>query len=530
MEHIALSAIFENALEEKVAHILSALGWRTESVESVTDLEERLTEEKISLLILDTRSTSGFNEIKLPYEVETVIFAQPLEEIEEKLSDRSMILFTDTPDPTIRSVFTSITKNIGQSITAVTKSGATDRGDDSLKSRKIDFFLALGDTLNVVTSSKTSLADKLNSFLTIALDFLDAKRGSIMLMEGEDTLVVRAASHSEIVGAVQKLEGNSVASRAVRENRTIHNPGSGGKQSEKGKYESDALLTIPICFQDNVIGVINVTDRVDQGRFRIEDDVILSVFSGLLISALLAKEVENERDKLKTVNEELSKLQRLKQNLTEMLVHDLKGPTGEIMANLNMLESDIDDGFQKDALDDASNAINDLFGMIINILDVNKMEEGRFTVKPEKLDLVKLVASSVARIEKTVERDEKKIFFHPQESILEILADREITQRVIWNILSNANNHTSSGDTITVHLSSENGFATISLSDTGAGITPEDQKKIFDKYSQAPGSTAKYSSGLGLTFCKMAMDAHSGKIEVESESGKGATFRLYFPL
>jgi two-component system sensor histidine kinase BaeS len=128
-----------------------------------------------------------------------------------------------------------------------------------------------------------------------------------------------------------------------------------------------------------------------------------------------------------------------------------------------------------------------------------------------------------------LDRDEKRLVTENLEEQVFISADANLLDRVIWNLVSNANDHTEPDDTITVRLTEFGGTVQIEIEDTGCGIAAEDIGTIFDKFSQGGKGGAKYSSGLGLTFCKMAMDLHKGDIEAASERGKGSLFTITLP-
>ncbi|HVO41582.1 MAG TPA: ATP-binding protein, partial [Aggregatilineales bacterium] len=110
--------------------------------------------------------------------------------------------------------------------------------------------------------------------------------------------------------------------------------------------------------------------------------------------------------------------------------------------------------------------------------------------------------------------------------------DWGVIERVLGNLISNGIKHSPEGSTVTLSACPDEGHLVLTVRDQGTGIAPEDQAHIFEKFTQAArrmGGT-RYDTGLGLTFCKMAVEAHGGQITVESKLGAGATFILKLPM
>lgn len=228
------------------------------------------------------------------------------------------------------------------------------------------------------------------------------------------------------------------------------------------------------------------------------------------------------------MTEKPEELSQLTKGQVEMIIHDLKGPTSELIANLDMLGTYISDEIGGEILLTASNSADELLEMIQDILDVSKMEEGELKINPVKIDIVKLVKSKAAKVQGLAMRANKTLIFNSALETYETEGDEDIVGRVLWNLISNANNHTSSGGAIKITINLEDEKLKISVSDDGTGISQESLDHIFDKFYQSEKlASNKYSSGLGLTFCKMAVEAHGWRIGVESEYGKGTTFSIY---
>ncbi len=122
--------------------------------------------------------------------------------------------------------------------------------------------------------------------------------------------------------------------------------------------------------------------------------------------------------------------------------------------------------------------------------------------------------------------------FNLARHLPDIQCDVEMVRRVVINLLENAVKYTHSGGNITVSAAQtdDNRMVAVSVSDTGPGISPRDQQAIFDKFARIHGEGRPKGLGLGLAFCRLAVEAHGGTIWVESQEGKGSTFTFTLPL
>ncbi len=218
----------------------------------------------------------------------------------------------------------------------------------------------------------------------------------------------------------------------------------------------------------------------------------------------------------------------------KMIIHDLKGPLGEIMANLDLLsyEKSLSES-NREYLETAILGCENLFQMVLNILDTSKMEEGRMILNKSAFRIEDIIKESVRKVKAVGKQNEINFVIDLKGDIKEINADQDIIERVLSNLLLNAISY--SFPKTVIKIIAEPGdkyFLKISVVDQGRGIPEEYQDKIFNKYYQKNknGIRQKYSSGLGLTFCKMAIEAHNGQIWVESREGKGSALRFTIPV
>jgi signal transduction histidine kinase len=256
----------------------------------------------------------------------------------------------------------------------------------------------------------------------------------------------------------------------------------------------------------------------------------------------LAAEMERQRRteqlyaELQEAHEELKATQETRDALSHMIVHDMRTPLTSVITGLQTIrhpESTAE--LTRELVDGALAGSNRLLLMVNDLLDISKMEAGEMTPKRECFPVGDVMAVAVEMVgalarDRRLELRQETAFGEENAGIVE--ADRELTRRIVVNLLGNALKFTPAGGTILLRAASEaDGMVCISVSDTGPGIAPKHQARIFDKfYHVQPGAAvAGASTGLGLTFCKMAVEAQGGRIGVDSEPGRGSRFWFTLP-
>ena len=236
-------------------------------------------------------------------------------------------------------------------------------------------------------------------------------------------------------------------------------------------------------------------------------------------------------------NAKLEELEKIRDGLAHMIIHDLRNPLTAISTFLQLIlmEKESLGESQREKLERCQYFCHDLEAMIRNLLDISKMEEGKMELKPEVTDLRGLIHEVVERFAPTIAEKEISLESSVPKDLPSVSLDRSLVKRVIVNLADNAIRYTPRQGTVALGVTRapENGGVQLSVKDSGRGLSPEYHQKIFNKFEQVnlknDGSRAG-SCGLGLTFCKMAVEAHGGKIWVESEGeGKGCVFFVTLP-
>lgn len=234
-------------------------------------------------------------------------------------------------------------------------------------------------------------------------------------------------------------------------------------------------------------------------------------------------------------NKELAELNRLKDLLTSSLVHDLRQPLTALLTSLFTVEQD--PGLPektKEMVAISREGGDKLLHMVNDLLDISRLESGHPLAQRASLSPERFIRPGVSAVEQIAQEQGIELTVELPEKLSHIDGDEERLRRVVMNLVGNALKFTPAGGQVSVSAreDSEAGRLVVSVVDTGPGIPKEQQSRIFDKYAvlDPAASGARTSSGLGLTFAKMVVEAHGGEIWVESEPGKGSSFSFWLPL
>ena len=290
--------------------------------------------------------------------------------------------------------------------------------------------------------------------------------------------------------------------------------------------------------------------------------ILLSYIWSLLARAEVSREqTARVHSRLEAVHAELQRAEGMRDSLTAMLVHDLRTPLTTLLGSLELLNQPLDQPLapelQREMIGMSVQGGYRLLSLVNELLDISKMEAGEMKVRLDTVQLRAVADEAIRQVQsfhggETDSSAQIKIEMPPDLPVVQ--ADHELLARVMINLVGNALKFTPRSGTITVAArvvnpvrdnlpqalvrtqdapdGVSNSVALCSVADTGEGIPKEDLDKVFDKFGQVETRKAgrKNSTGLGLTFCKLAIEAHGGRIWVESEPGKGSVFYFTVPL
>lgn len=265
--------------------------------------------------------------------------------------------------------------------------------------------------------------------------------------------------------------------------------------------------------------------------------MMMILFVALLLVVWRADRIIASRtQELRQAYRDLRRSEKLRTDLTNMIVHDLRTPLSTISASLALLgqgEHQAPADKHERLTSMARNASTRLIGLIDDMLTVNKYESGMLSLNCEPTQLIDLLTARLDNFSVQAVSQHKEISLDCPDD-LEVMLDRSLIGRVIDNLLSNALKYTITHQgKIMVSAQRENGRVIIRVEDNGEGIPDDHKLKIFEKYMQAPNAQAgpgRKGTGLGLAFCQMVVTAHKGEISVQDTPGGGSTFVFWLPL
>ena len=246
-------------------------------------------------------------------------------------------------------------------------------------------------------------------------------------------------------------------------------------------------------------------------------------------------EIEDVARNFEKMAEDLKKLETMREDLTKMVVHDLKSPLSGIMGGLDYLDSGLLGALTHDQagiIRIAKKSSENMLALIQNILDIAKIEAGKLELKKEKVNIAELLNNKHKEFGAQAVNEEKEFALEVDQSLPEVEVEKHLIERVVNNLITNAIKHTSSKGMIRLSASKDKDFVRISVSDNGPGIPEGFREKIFEKFVQIERNKSglRTGAGLGLTFCKMAVEAHGGKIWVEKGLDNGSSFIFTLPV
>jgi len=213
-------------------------------------------------------------------------------------------------------------------------------------------------------------------------------------------------------------------------------------------------------------------------------------------------------------------------DLTHMIVHDLRAPLNLVTGYVDILEQMASDKLNPDEAEcvtGAKQGAENMCDMITTLLDVGRLEAGEMPLRLQDHDLGQIAREAADRFIPVLRDRTLRCEMSPEP--VAVSCDGDLIRRILENLISNALKFTKSDGTIQINVERKGVDVTISVSDNGEGIPRDQHKHIFEKFGQTnSGRQHRHSTGLGLAFCRLAVEAHQGKIGVQSEPGKGSTF------
>ena len=290
---------------------------------------------------------------------------------------------------------------------------------------------------------------------------------------------------------------------------------------------------IPVIF---VTALNDTTDRVkaiEAGG----DDFLTKPHNRLVLGARVRSllKLKGATDALEESARKMKELEKLRDDLMKMIVHDLKSPLTSVLATIEML---MDGDFgpltpsQRSALGDSEGKAEDLLALIEDLLEVRRIEETALTLNLSSIAPGALLTEVVHEWQHRFQQEGASAAVEAADDAPVFQADRPLIKRVIGNLIQNALTHSATAVTLHLSVRRDGDGVLFTASDNGPGIPAEYHEIIFRKFEQVktPNMPRVRSSGLGLAFCKLVVESHGGRIWVQSGGeGRGSAFHFSLP-
>jgi PAS domain S-box-containing protein len=237
---------------------------------------------------------------------------------------------------------------------------------------------------------------------------------------------------------------------------------------------------------------------------------------------------------LRDITEE-RELSQTREQLTEMIVHDLRAPLTAILGSLNLLSKTLSSEdllpVVQQAITISNRSVEQMLGLVNSLLDLAKLETGEMPLSLSTFSLDTLCDELVSTFVQEANENGIILSYHADNMLPKITADNEKLRRVLANLLDNALKFTPAGGQVDLSVEANENEVNISVADNGPGVPEEFREKIFKRFVQVPGVAGRRrGTGLGLAFSQMVIVAHGGKIWMEENPGGGSAFRIQLPL
>ena len=236
---------------------------------------------------------------------------------------------------------------------------------------------------------------------------------------------------------------------------------------------------------------------------------------------------------------ERKQLDALRDDLSAMIYHDLRSPLANIVSSLDMMRAlapESENNVMQQVLSIAIRSSERMQRLINSLLDINRLESGQPITNRESVEVLPLVQEAIDAVQPITATKRQNMTLEVDENLPRIWVDEDMIRRVLINLLENATKFTHMDGSISLGIKVEGDWVRMWVRDTGPGIPPEALDIIFNKFSRIAIDRLQSSDrfpkglGLGLAFCKLAVEAHGGVIQVESEVGSGSCFSFTVPV
>jgi signal transduction histidine kinase len=244
-------------------------------------------------------------------------------------------------------------------------------------------------------------------------------------------------------------------------------------------------------------------------------------------------QIQAQRDELEAAAQALRRADRHKDSFLAVLAHELRNPVAALSGGLHLLNKDISPERSQDIRVRMDRMLTHLSHLVDDLLDVSRVSQGKISLKKKRIELGEILRSAIEASQHNLDAANHHFVFEPPGQMIWLDADHTRLAQVVANLLNNAAKYTPAGGVVTLSARARDGLTEIRVTDTGIGIPPEMQSRIFEIFAQVEDHLAKAQGGLGigLALVKQLVALHGGAITVESAGANmGSTFVVTIPV
>jgi signal transduction histidine kinase len=406
--------------------------------------------------------------------------------------------------------------------------------------RSVSELRALGDVSQAVNST-LDLQNVLTTIVSKAVELSGTEAGSIYVFDNTGQEFVLRATHGMDQAMIEEFRGhkftpaNPYIATAIERHEPIQIPDIHQEPLTPLRNLIDragyrAILVAPLMRPGEIVGLL-VVRRRQAGQFSNGTVDLIKTFAAQSVLAIQNARLFSEIDEK---SRQLEAESKHKSQFVANMSHELRTPLNAILGYTELILDNIygePPEKMREVIERVQINGRHLLGLINDVLDLAKIEAGQLTLSLADYSLKDIVDGIVVALEPLA--TEKRLAFKTDlPTRLPVgYGDEHRIAQVLLNLVGNAIKFTDTGEVV-IKASAANGSFTVAVQDSGPGIGPGDQVRIFDEFQQADSSTTrkKGGTGLGLSIAKRIIEMHSGRIWVESELGKGSTFFFTLPI
>lgn len=395
--------------------------------------------------------------------------------------------------------------------------------------RLLEVIRLLGTSLNLETF--------LDTLISTASELTGCEVASILeLDDGGKQLRFTATPwfHRDLLKGIKVPLETSLAGLALQNRQPVVAPDISAESrhfkgaDQAARFATRSLMAVPIIYHGEKLGVLEVVNKLEQTDYTEEDRIILETLASQAAMAL-----QNLRlgTRVKTYQDQITQLDRMKSSFIGIASHELRTPLGLILGYSTFLREIIQPDYRPQLDIIHRNAMR-LKEIIDNLANMDNLQRGVASVRAHTISVRRLIEEVVDSFQSEANHKRLTLHFDPPQNDLIVEGDSPKISIALGNMVTNAITFTNPGGHIDVVAVSIPGHVKVSVIDNGIGIPANDLPHIFDRFYQVESHlTRKHGGmGLGLSVSKVMIEMHGGRIWVESMEGKGSTFTFLLPV